>query len=78
MLAVLAIIILAVAIMILFDVQRIMRGKIRTMSGIDAAALTGYHGEGLCCIILYDGHIPFQLCIWKDQSGHALGRIQRR
>ena len=40
-LAVLAIIILVTAIMILFDVQRIIRGKIHTMSGIDAAALTG-------------------------------------
>ena len=40
-LAVLAIIILVTAILILFDVQRIMRGKIRTMSAIDAAALTG-------------------------------------
>ena len=40
-LAVLAIIILVLAIMVLFDVQRIMRGKIRTMSAIDAAALTG-------------------------------------
>ena len=40
-LAVLAVVILAVAILILFDVQRIMRGKIRVMSGIDAAALTG-------------------------------------
>ena len=41
MLAVLAIIILVTAIMILFDVQRIIRGKIHVMSGIDAAALTG-------------------------------------
>ena len=40
-LAVLAIVILAVAILVLFDVQRIMRGKIRVMSGVDAAALTG-------------------------------------
>jgi len=40
-LAVLAIIILSVAVLILFDVQRVMRGKIRVMSGIDAAALTG-------------------------------------
>ena len=41
LLAVLAIIILAVAVMVLFDLQRIMRGKIKVMSGIDAAALTG-------------------------------------
>lgn len=41
LLAVLAIIILTIAILVLFDVQRIMRGKIRVMSGIDAAALTG-------------------------------------
>ncbi len=41
LLAVLAMIILVIAIMVLFDVQRIMRGKIRVMSGIDAAALTG-------------------------------------
>ena len=40
-LAVLAIVILAVAILVLFDIQRIMRGKIRVMSGVDAAALTG-------------------------------------
>ena len=40
-LAVLAMLILTVAILVLFDVQRIMRGKIRVMSGIDAAALTG-------------------------------------
>ena len=40
-LAVLAIVILAVAVLVLFDVQRVMRGKIRVMSGIDAAALTG-------------------------------------
>ena len=41
LLAVLAMIILVIAIMVLFDVQRIIRGKIRVMSGIDAAALTG-------------------------------------
>lgn len=41
MLAVLAIVILLVAILILFDLQRIMRGKVKVMSGIDAAALTG-------------------------------------
>ena len=41
LLAVLAMVILVIAIMVLFDVQRIMRGKIRVMSGIDAAALTG-------------------------------------
>ena len=41
LLAVLAMVILVIAVMILFDVQRIMRGKIRVMSGIDAAALTG-------------------------------------
>ena len=40
-LAVLAVLVLAIAFLILFDVQRIMRGKIRVMSGIDAAALTG-------------------------------------
>ena len=41
LLAVLAMIILVIAVMVLFDVQRIIRGKIRVMSGIDAAALTG-------------------------------------
>ena len=41
LLAVLAMIILVVAFLLLFDVQRIIRGKIRVMSGIDAAALTG-------------------------------------
>ncbi|MBQ9337470.1 MAG: hypothetical protein IJS14_09260 [Lentisphaeria bacterium] len=41
LLAVLAILVLAIAFLVLFDVQRIMRGKIRVMSGIDAAALTG-------------------------------------
>ena len=41
LLAVLAMVILVIAIMVLFDVQRIIRGKIRVMSGIDAAALTG-------------------------------------
>ena len=40
-LAVLAMVILTTAVLVLFDVQRIMRGKIKVMSGIDAAALTG-------------------------------------
>ncbi len=41
LLAVVAIVILTAAILIFFDVQRIMRGKVKVMSGIDAAALTG-------------------------------------
>ncbi len=40
-LSVVAVVILAAAILVFFDVQRIMRGKIKVMSGIDAAALTG-------------------------------------
>lgn len=41
LLAVVAIVILTAAILVFFDVQRIMRGKVKVMSGIDAAALTG-------------------------------------
>ncbi|OQA87005.1 MAG: hypothetical protein BWY31_01049 [Lentisphaerae bacterium ADurb.Bin242] len=40
-LSVVAVVILAAAILVFFDVQRVMRGKIKVISGIDAAALTG-------------------------------------
>lgn len=40
-LGVISLIIIVVGILILFDVQRIIRGKSKTMAAIDAAALTG-------------------------------------
>ena len=41
MLGLIALILIVVGILILFDVQRIIRGKSKTMAAIDAAALTG-------------------------------------
>lgn len=40
-LGLMAVVILIVGILVLFDVQRVIRGKIKVMSAIDAAALTG-------------------------------------
>ena len=40
-LGLMAVIILIVGILVLFDVQRVIRGKVKVMSAIDAAALTG-------------------------------------
>ena len=40
-LGLMAVIILIVGILVLFDVQRVIRGKVKVMSAIDSAALTG-------------------------------------
>ena len=40
-LGVMAMVIILVGILVLFDVQRVIRGKVKVMSAIDSAALTG-------------------------------------
>ena len=40
-LAVVALILVIMAILLLFDVQTIIRGKVKAQNGVDAAALTG-------------------------------------
>ena len=40
-LAVVALILVIIAILLLFDVQTVIRGKVKAQNGVDAAALTG-------------------------------------
>ena len=40
-LAVVALILVIIAVLLLFDVQTVIRGKVKAQNGVDAAALTG-------------------------------------
>ena len=46
-LAVVALILVILAILLLFDVQTVIRGKVKAQNGVDAAALTPPNGRSI-------------------------------